>query len=119
LRGARYFPWREPFPLASFFDLADKAKSLARKRADQTLPLAVVADSVADRVDLAAERGFRNDSAAPNGGHQVILADDALAILNEIQQEIEGLRLGGNERSPAPQFPAVRIEQILFEGVDH
>src|SRR6266702_996387 len=77
LRGARYFPWREPFPLASFFDLADKAKSLARKRADQTLPLAVVADSVADRVDLAAERGFRNDSAAPNGGHQVILADDA------------------------------------------
>jgi hypothetical protein len=39
--------------------------------------------------------------------------------LNEIEQEIEGLRLGSNERRPAPQFPALRIEQVLIKRVDH
>src|SRR2546430_2199769 len=119
LRGARHLSCGALFPRALFFYLADKAKPLARKRADQNLPLAVVADGVANRVDLAAEGGFRNDTAAPYGRHEVILADNALAILNEIEQQIEGLRLGGDESSPAPQFPAVRIEQILFKSVDH
>ena len=84
MRGISRFANGEPFPRASFFDLADKAKPLARQRADQNLPLAIVTDGVANGVDLAAERGFRNDTAAPYGGYQVILADHALAILNEI-----------------------------------
>jgi hypothetical protein len=110
LRGISRFARGEPVPRASLFDLADKAKPLARQRADQDLPLAVVADGVAHRVDLAAERGFRHDAAAPYGRHQVVLADHARAILNEIEQEIEGLRLGGDQRRPAPQFPAVTSE---------
>src|SRR6266571_1922085 len=112
LRGARHLCDGELFPRALFFYLADKAKPLARKGADQNLPLAVVTDGVANRVDLAREGGFRNDAAAPYGRHEVILADDAFAILDQIQQEIEGLRLGGDQRRAAPQFPAVCIEQI-------
>jgi hypothetical protein len=119
LRDISRFAHGEPVSCASLFDLADKAKPLARQRAEEALPLAVVADSVAHRVDLAAEGGFRHDAAGPYRGEEVILADHALAILNEIEQEIEGLRLGGDQRRPAPQFPAVRIEQILFKSVDH
>ena len=119
LRGISRFARGKLFPRALLLHLADKAKPFAGKRADQDLPLAVVADGLTDRVYLAAEGGFRNDAAVPDGGHQVILADDALAVLNEIEQEIEGLRLGGNQRSRAPQFPPVGIEQILFKSVDH
>src|SRR4051794_28365178 len=118
-RVARNLCDGELIPRALFLHLADKPKSLARKGADQNLPLAIVADGATSRVDLAAEGGFRDDPTVPDRGHQVILADDALAILNEIEQEIEGLRLGGDQRNTTPQFPAVCIEQILFERVDH
>ena len=74
----------ELFPRALFLHLADKAKPLARKRTDQNLPLAVVTDGVANRGDLAAKGRFRNDTAAPDRGHQVILADDAFAISDEV-----------------------------------
>jgi hypothetical protein len=57
LRGFSRFARQRFFPRA-FLHLADKAKPLAGKRADQHLPLAVVADGVANRVDLAAERGL-------------------------------------------------------------
>src|SRR3954454_8929399 len=118
-RGARNLYDGELISRALFLHIADKAKPLARKRTDQNLPLAVIADGATNRVDLAAEGGFRDDSAAPDRGHQVILADDALAIMNEIEQEIEGLRLRGDQRSTTPQFPAVCIKQILFERVYH
>src|SRR5438876_4994185 len=84
LRGARHFCCGTLFPLALFFYLSHKAKPLASQRADQNLPLAIVAYGVANCGDLAAECGFRNDTAAPYGGHEVILADNAFAILNEI-----------------------------------
>src|SRR3954465_11760220 len=84
-RGACNLRDRELIPRALFLHLPDKAKPLARKSADQNLPLAIVANGATNRVDLAAEGGFRHDPAAPDPGHQVILADDALAILNEIE----------------------------------
>ena len=84
LRGVRHFSYWALFPLALFFYLSHKAKPLASQGADQNLPLAIVADGVANCGDLAAECGFRNDTAAPYGGHEVILADNAFAILNEI-----------------------------------
>ena len=58
LRGISHFPYGKPFPLALLLHLAHKAKPLASQGADQNLPLAIVTDGVANRGDLAAERGL-------------------------------------------------------------
>ena len=50
---------------ADFADLADEAETLAGDRPDQALLLAAVADGLANRVDMAGQRRFRDDPAAP------------------------------------------------------
>ena len=60
--------------------------------------LAGVADRLARGVDAAGQRGVRHDAAAPDRGDQIILADDPVAIVDQIDQQVEDLRLDGNER---------------------
>ena len=47
------------------------------------------------------------------------LADHALAVLDEIVEEIENLRLDGDPIDSTPQFPPVNIERAICENVDH
>ncbi len=39
---------------------------------------------------------IRDDAAAPDSREQIVLADDAIAILDEIAQKIKDLRLHGD-----------------------
>ena len=75
--------------------VADKAQALARDGADQPLLVAVVADRLADGIDPAGQRRFRDDAAAPDRRDQVVLADDAVAVLDQADQQVEHLRLHG------------------------
>ncbi|MNF84439.1 hypothetical protein D3C84_668000 [compost metagenome] len=67
-------------------DLANEAVTLARHRANQALFLTGIADGLAHRIDVAGDRRFRNHPAAPHCPEQVILADDAIALADELQQ---------------------------------
>ena len=78
--------------------IADESDALARDGSDQPLLLAAVADRPARSVDTAGKRRIRHDPAAPDRGEQIVLADDTLAILHEIDEQIEDLRLDGNRR---------------------
>ena len=73
--------------------LADKAKTFPRDGADDGLIPAAVADRLARRVDPAGQGRFRNDPAIPDIFDQIVLGDDALAIFDQINQQIEDLRL--------------------------
>ena len=80
-----------------FPDLADEAESLARDGADQALLLAAVADRLAHRVDVAGQSRFGNDASGPDRVQKGILADDVLAVLHEVKQQIEDLRADRND----------------------
>ena len=67
-------------------DLADEAVALAGDRAHQPLFLAGIADGLAHRIDVAGDRRFRDDPAVPHRLEQVVLADDAIAVVDELQQ---------------------------------
>jgi hypothetical protein len=67
-------------------DLAYKAVALASDCAHQSLFLAAIADGLAYRIDVAGDRRFRDDPAVPHGLEQVVLADDAIAVVDELQQ---------------------------------
>src|ERR1700676_4533496 len=101
-----------------FPNLANEAIPLAGKCADQVLSLAAVADGLTSRGHTAAERGLRNDAPVPNRCNQFIIADNTLAIANEIFQDVEHLRLDSNNVGTASQLPAVSVKGMAFENVD-
>src|SRR5262249_49758242 len=77
-----------------------------------------VTDRCPRSIDAGAQRGFRNDAPVPKRGEQIILAHDALALLNQINQEIEDLRLKGNQVCPATQLTSVRVNRAFIEVIE-
>ena len=76
--------------------VADETNAPARSRAYQPLLFAAVTDRLARGVDAAGEGRIRHDPAAPDRRDEIILADDALAVLHQVSQQIEHLRLDRN-----------------------
>ena len=105
--------------LAFFLDVAHKSKALPRGRTDQALLLAAVADSLAHRIDSAVHRRLRNDSAAPHGRNEVIFADHAAAVFNQIHQKIENLWLNGYRRAIRAQLSALAVERKIIKQKQH
>jgi len=92
-----------------------EAESLTGYSANQSLLGAAVADCVSNGRNSAAQRRVRNDSAIPNFRQQIVLADDAPAIVDEENQEVEDLRFDRDDIGSAPQFTQVGIERILVK----
>ena len=58
---------------------------------------------------------FGDDAPGPHRVQQVILADDVLAVLHEIEQQIEDLRPDRNGLGMPGQLPPIRVERIVSE----
>ena len=78
-------------------DGADEANPLAWNGADEPLFLAVVADRVPRGVDAAVERRVGDDPATPHQLNEIVPADDVIAVLQQMHQQVEDLRLHRNE----------------------
>ena len=96
-------------------DGRDKAKPLARNRADQSLVVAAVANRVADRVQGRADRRYRDEAAFPDRHAQILLAHHPFAIADQIGQQLENARLDGHDLAAPPQLVPGLIEHIVFE----
>src|SRR5215475_9172984 len=79
--------------LMFFLDGADEAKALSRGRPYQALLFAAVSDCLSCSVNPAGQGRLRDYSPAPHGRDEVIFADHALAVFNQVDQKIEDLRL--------------------------
>src|SRR6516164_7590971 len=99
--------------------VTDKAKALARNGAQETLILACVLYSLAHRIDATGQRRLRDDTAIPHFVEQLILADDAIAILDEIQQQVENLRLERNAFAGAAKLSPSDIKHMIFKEKSH
>ena len=62
-------------------------------RLDALLRLATVANRLADRHDPLRENTFAHKSAGPQLLEQFALGDDAIAMLQEIREDVDGVRL--------------------------
>jgi len=90
---------------------------ISTTRFDNSLLPCAIADRVAGGIDAGGQRRVGNDPAAPNGGNEIILADDTVTIADQKIEQIERLRRNRNEISPAAQFAAVRVQHIVREEV--
>ena len=62
---------------------------------------------------------FRDDAAAPDRGDQIVLADDAVAVLHQVDQQVEHLRLDGDGVGAAPQLAPVHIKRMIAKEKLH
>ena len=61
----------------------------------------------------------RHDPAAPNRSDKIVLANHAITVLDEIQQQVEHLRLKRDELRAPPKLPTIRIEYLVFKAKLH
>src|SRR5215467_13225828 len=94
-------------------NVAHEAKALARNGADQPLVLAAVADRLPRGVDPTGQRRLRDDPSLPDFFNQIVLADDAITVLDQIDQEIEYLRLDGNPFAAAGKLPPIAVKYVI------
>jgi len=74
-----------------FLHCANETETFARQCFDQALLLARVADCVANRIQAGCQRGIRDRASVPDGADEVILADDALPVADQVIEQIEHL----------------------------
>jgi hypothetical protein len=97
----------------------DEAEALARYGTDQLLVLAAVANRLARSVDPAGQGRIRDNAAAPDRGYEVVLAHDPVAVLHQVDQQVEHLRLNGNRPGAAPQLAPVRVKCVAAKEKLH
>jgi hypothetical protein len=96
---------------------ADEAEALARDGADQLLDLAAVADRLSRGVDAAGQGRLRHDPAAPHRTDEIVLTDDAVAVLHQIDQQVEHLRLDGNQLRTAARLAPVGVKRMVGKDI--
>ena len=97
--------------------LADETDTLARQRPDQPLFGPAVADGTADRADPRVQRRFGNDPFAPDRLDQFIPADDALAVADQIFEQIEDLRFDGDGGCTAAKLAPVQVQDEIVKKI--
>src|SRR5215813_1479108 len=100
-------------------DRADKAHTPAGDGADGLLLLSVVANRFARGVDPTCQRRVRNNAAAPDRCDEVVLAHDAVSIRDQVEQQVEYLRLQSNQLGAASKLSSVGIKCMIFKEELH
>jgi hypothetical protein len=98
---------------------ADETDAPARGGADQPLRFAAVADRLARGVDAAREGRIRHDSPAPDRRDEIVLADQAVAVLHQVGQQIEHLRLKRDLLAAAMELAPAGVEDMIGEEKLH
>ena len=80
-------------------------------------PLSPIA--FARRVDAAGQGRFRHDPAVPDRRDQVVFADDAVAVLHQVNQQVEYLRLDSNGLRTPAQLTPVGIKCMISQEKLH
>src|SRR5207249_3845093 len=76
-----------------------------------------VAERVAGGIDAAAERRVGDDTPLPDRAHQIVLADDPVAIADQVLQQVEHLRFDGKQFVAAMKLAPVAVEHKILEQV--
>ena len=98
---------------------ADEANSLAGNGADEPLFLAVVADRVSGGVDAAVQRRVRDDSSSPHQRNEIVPADHAIAVFQQVNQQVEHLRLHRHQVGATAQLATIGVEDVVIEFEFH
>ena len=97
--------------------LSDETEALARKRLDKALLLTGIADGSADSVQAGRKRSIGHNATIPNCVDELVLADDALPVSDQVFEQIEHLWCNGNDLCPAMKFAPVDVKCEFLEAI--
>ena len=96
---------------------SDETEALARQCFDEALFLAGIADRAPGGIQAGRQRRIGHATPFPDGVDEVVLADDALPVADQIIEEVEYLWRDGDDVRPAMQFAPVGVECVLLEDI--
>jgi hypothetical protein len=109
--------WRDKTVAAQAAELRDdrthESKTLSWNRADELLVGTTVTDRLARGVNAAGQRRLCDNSPLPDPIDQIVLADDPIAIFEQVHQQIEYLGLDGDSFAAKAQFPPIGIKYMI------
>ncbi len=99
--------------------LSDEAEALARQCFDQALFLAGIADRALGNIKAGRQRRIGHAAPIPDGVDEVILADHALSIADQVIEQVEYLWRDGDQVRATMQLAPVGVECIFLEEIAH
>src|SRR2546423_6626091 len=100
-----------------FFERPDVAIALAVARLDEARRRAALAERLADRPDSFSQRVVVDLLAIPELFEQFLAADDAVAVVDEIEQNLKRLVRQVHLIAIADDQPPVGVEQTISEKI--
>src|SRR6266700_3905479 len=97
-------------------DRSDKAETPLMERPNQTLLDSIVADGAPRRTDAGAQRCLGDAAALPNGLDELVLAHKSITAPNEVNQQVEHLRLDADDLTASAQLMLPQIDFELGEA---
>src|SRR5258706_11158522 len=90
--------------LLHFPHRSDKTKALARQCFDKALFMAGIADRASSYIQAGRQCRIGHDAAVPNGVDEIIFADDALPVADQVFEQVEHLWCDDDDGRPAMQL---------------
>jgi hypothetical protein len=69
--------------------------------------------AVARRIDTTDQGRFGDNPAPPYGMQKIVLADNTLAILHQMDEQVEDLRPRRDDLGRPGELPAIRVEHAI------
>ena len=68
-------------------------------------------------IQAGRQRRIGHDTPVPNGVDEVVFADDALPVADQVIEQVEYLWRDGDDVRPAMQLAPVSVECVLLEEI--
>jgi hypothetical protein len=68
-------------------------------------------------IHAGRQRGIGNDTSVPNGVDEVVFANDALPVSDQVIKQIEHLRCDNNHIRCAVQFAPVGVQCVILKEI--
>src|SRR5262249_5482195 len=120
-RGERFFRLLElkHWLVGSLRDCSDETIAASMVRLDNCLLGPVIVHGLAGGHDAAGERGLADDLPRPEFLQQFVFGDYAVAMMQEVNEDIEDLGLNADRLVCIAQLIQARVELKAREAVDH
>ena len=79
--------------------------------------MAGIADHAASDIQAGRQRRIGYNTPIPDGADEVILADDALPVADQVIEQVEDLGRDGDDVRAAMQLAPVSVERELLEKI--
>ena len=102
-----------------FFQRRDESVSPPVYRGDHTLTRARVTHRAPHRGNAAGKHRVADGFAGPELIEKLLLGDDAIEMLDQMEQYVEDLGLELHDLAASPQIETARIDHTIAEGAQH